>query len=322
MRRLELFVLAGLVFAGMTRAQTTATTQTTASSSTQVRGAGQTGVQAQSSSSGSRSQSAQSSSRKGKGGGASTAANASASSSNSASASAGPRAVQLNDGTTVNAVLVNSLDARKSKPGDKIEARTTSDVKQDGRVALKKGSRLEGHVTEAQARSKENAESALGIAFDSVRLKNGEQAPVHLGVQALQAASSETSATIGDDEGTIASGASAGGSGRVGGGLLGGAGAPVGSAAGTAGNVTGNAGRAAGGTVGATTHVAGSATSSAGGLDTAGHLTSSSSGVFGFEGLSLASAANSGTQASRVSSKTQNVHLDSGTQMVLRASKQ
>src|SRR5215469_6340394 len=134
MRRLELFVLAGLVFAGMTRAQTTATTQTTASSSTQVRGAGQTGVQAQSSSSGSRSQSAQSSSRKGKGGGASTAANASASSSNSASASAGPRAVQLNDGTTVNAVLVNSLDARKWKPGDKIEART-SEVKQDGRVA-------------------------------------------------------------------------------------------------------------------------------------------------------------------------------------------
>jgi len=104
----------------------------------------------------------------------------------------------LNDGTTVNAVLVNSLDARKSKPGDKIEARTTSEVKQDGRVALKKGSRLEGHVTEAQARSKENAESALGIAFNNVTLKNGEQAPLHLRVQALRAASSESSAAMGD----------------------------------------------------------------------------------------------------------------------------
>jgi hypothetical protein len=322
MRRLELFVFAGLVFAGMARAQTTATTQTTASSSTQVTGAGQRGLQAQASSSASASESAQSSSRKGKGGGASTATNASAFNSNSAAASAGPAAVQLNDRTAVNAVLVNSLDARKCKPGDKIEARTTSDVKQDGRVVLKKGSRLQGHVTEAQARSKVNAESALGIVFDSVTLKNGEQAPLHLRVQALRAASSETSAAIGDDEGTIASGASAVGSGRVGGGLLGGAGAAVGGAAGTAGNVTGNAGRAAGGTVGATTHAGGSATSSAGGLDTAGHLTSSSSGVFGFEGLSLASAANSGTQASVVSSKTRNVHLDSGTQMVLRATMQ
>lgn len=215
-------------------------------------------------------------------------------------------------------MLVNSLDAKKCKPGDKIEARTTSDVKQDGQVVLKKGSRLHGHVTEAQARSSENAESALGIAFDSVTLRN---APLHLGVQALAAASSQTSAALGDDEGVIGGGASAVGSGRAGGGLLSGAGGAVGGAAGAAGGVAGNAGRAAGGTLGATTSVAGSATSSVGGLDAAGHFMSSSSGVFGLPGLSLSSATSNTTQASVITSKTRNVHLDSGTQMALRAAK-
>ena len=48
--------------------------------------------------------------------------------------------------------LANSLDAKKNKPGDRVEARTTQDVKQDGKVVLKKGTHLVGHVTQAQAR--------------------------------------------------------------------------------------------------------------------------------------------------------------------------
>ena len=322
MRRLELLVFAGLVLTGSTKAQTSAVTQTTASSNTQVAGA-QAGAQAQSSTSASASQSVQSAKGKGQGNGTSSATAASAAGANSASANAGPAAVQLNDGTAVNAVLVNSLDAKKCKPGDKIEARTTSDVKQDGQVVLRKGSRLHGHVTEAQARSSGNAESALGIAFDSVTLKNGQRAPLNLGVQALAAASSQTSAALGDDEGVVGGGASAAGAGRAGGGgLLGGAGGAVGGAAGAAGGVAGNAGRAAGGTLGTTTSAAGSSAGSVGGLDAAGHLTSSSSGVFGLQGLSLSSATSSATGASVITSKTQNVHLDSGTQMVLRAAKE
>jgi hypothetical protein len=45
-------------------------------------------------------------------------------------------------------------------------------------------------------------------------------------------------------------------------------------------------------------------------------------GVFGMQGISLTSAASSVTEASVVTSEAQNVHLDSGTQMVLRAAKQ
>ena len=64
------------------------------------------------------------------------------------------------------AELSKSLDAKKAKPGDEVTAKLTQDVKADGKVVMHKGSRLVGHVTEAQAKSKENAESKLGIVFD------------------------------------------------------------------------------------------------------------------------------------------------------------
>jgi hypothetical protein len=309
------------------QAQTSASAQTTASPGAQGAGPGQAGVQTQSSSSASASRTSESSSRNAQGKQRSATTSASASNSNSASAGAGPAAIELDHGTTVNAVLVKPVDARKCKPGDKIEARTTSDVKQDGRVVLRKGSRLYGHITEAQARSKRNAESSLGMAFDSATLKNGEQVPLHLGVQALAAASSETTASLADDEPMISSGASgvASGSGRAGGGLLGGAGGTVGGATGAAGAVGGVAGNAsgmAGGTLGATTNATESAAGEARELDAGGHLMSTSSGVFGLQGLNLTSAASNATEGSVVTSTTRNVHLDSGTQMLLSASKQ
>jgi hypothetical protein len=318
MKRFGLLVLATTVFTCSANARTSASTQATATSNGQV--AQQVGgVQAQSST----SAFAQSSTRKGQGTTGSTTSTASASNSSSVAANAGPKAVALNDSTAVNAFLVNSLDARKCKPGDKIEAKTTSDVKQDGHVLIRKGSRLHGHVTEAQARSKTNAESSLGMAFDSATLKNGEEVPLHLRVQALAAASSQTSGALADDGGMVAGGGSAAGSGRAaGGGLLGGAGGTVGGVAGATGGVAGNAGRTVGGAVGTTAGAAGSATGNVGGLNAAGQLTSSSAGVFGLRGLSLTSAASNATQASVVTSKTQNVHLDSGTQLLLRASKQ
>ena len=56
-------------------------------------------------------------------------------------------------GTKIDATLATSLDAKRSKPGDEVEARAEEDVKQDGKVVLKKGTRLVGHVTQAQAAS-------------------------------------------------------------------------------------------------------------------------------------------------------------------------
>ena len=59
-----------------------------------------------------------------------------------------------------------------------------------------------------------------------------------------------------------------------------------------------------------------------GGLTSTGRLASNSSGVFGMEGLSIDSAASSATQGSMIVSATKNVHLDSGTQLLLRTTGQ
>lgn len=303
MKRTSIILIAGFALALSAAAQNSDNAQAGASAGAQASGSasvGRTGAQAQ------------------------AASNSSANSS----ASAGQNAFQLQNGQTVHATLDHSLDAKKCKPGDPVEARTTQDVKQDGRVVLKKGSRLHGHVTEAQARTKGNSESSLGIVFDSVTAKNGEQVPTHLDIQAIAAPAVALASSMNDD-GAMAdadAGAMASGSSRAGGGLLGGTGGAVGGvaggatgAAGSAGNLAGNAGGAVNGTVGATTRGAGSAATNAGGLNAAGQLTSGSRGVFGLQGLTLASAANSATQASVISSSSRNVHLASGTQMELQA---
>jgi hypothetical protein len=92
------------------------------------------------------------------------------------------------------------------------------------------------------------------------------------------------------------------------------AGAAGGAVMNTAGSASGNTG----GTLNAATH----STGAVGGLTSTGRLASNSSGVFGLEGLSINSAASSATQGSMIVSPTKNVHLDSGTQMLLSVSGQ
>jgi hypothetical protein len=235
--------------------------------------------------------------------------------STAASASAGKSSADISDGTKIDATLANSLDAKKNKVGDPVEARAAQDAKQDGKVVLKKGTRLIGHVTQAQARTKGQAESQLGIVFDHARLSNGQEVPINLTIQALAAAQSTAAAAAGPDE-ALASGGGMGsmsGTARSGGGLVGGAASTAGATAGgivnTAGSVSGNAG----GTLSGATQSAGAV----GGLTSAGRLSSNSSGVFGMQGLSINSAASSATQGSLIVSSTKNVHLDSGTQMLM-----
>ncbi len=74
-------------------------------------------------------------------------------------------------------------------------------------------------------------------------------------------------------------------------------------------------GSTAGAAAGSTVNTAGSAA----GTSAVGQLTSSSSGVIGLRGLSLNSEAASATQGSLIVSSSRNVHLDSGTRMLLRA---
>ena len=253
-----------------------------------------------------------------------TQAQAGASSSTSAGATAqnGQANAALASGTTFNAELSSPVDSKKCKPGDAVSGRTTEAAKADGKTVIPKGSKLVGHVTQASARAKGEAESSLGIVFDKAILKHGEEIPLNAAIQALASAQSSASAA-GSEADTMAglSGSSAG-SGTAGGrGGLGGvtsaAGGAVGAVTNTAANVGGAAGGAVNSTASAAGNVAGASRGAVGGLNATGQLTSNSQGVFGLNGLNLKAASSNATQGTVITSAGKNVHLDSGTRMLL-----
>jgi hypothetical protein len=235
---------------------------------------------------------------------------------NSARAGGTGSSVALASGTTLNAELTHSLDAKSAKPGDQVTAKVTEDVKSDGKVVVHKGSKLVGHVTEAQARSKQSADSRLGIVFDKAVLKSGEELSFNGAVQAMAPPVNAALSAGGDASNTISAPGPSGGARRSsGGGLLGGATSTVGGAASTA---TGVAGGATSTVAGTTTGAVNGTTGLAGGLTTQGRLTSASQGAIGLQGLTLNSATAGSAQGSVVSSTTRNVKLDGGTQMLLQ----
>lgn len=228
----------------------------------------------------------------------------------------------LATGSTVNAVLAKPLDSRKSKPGDPVVATAAQNVKSDSdsHVVIPKGSRLIGHVTEAKAKGKGDADSSLGIVFDRAVLKGGREVPMNSVVQALAAARTSSAAAADDDAfGAAGSGALAGTGavrGGSGGGLAGGLGSTgvaTGAVAGVTGGASGAVGGVAGGAAGSTL---GSTANLGGGLQ--GTLNSASTGVIGLKNLSLSGDAANATEGSVITSPEKSVHLDSGTQMILR----
>jgi hypothetical protein len=197
------------------------------------------------------------------------------------------------------------IDSKKAKPGDPVAARTTEPSKSNGKTVIPKGSKLVGHVTQASARSKGDSQTALGIVFDKAILKNGQEVPLNVAIQALASAQSAATANAGNDLAAAGgAGAYAGGSGRAaGGGALGG--------------VTSTAGGALNSTAHSATNTVAGSKGAVGGLNAAGQLTSSSQGVFGLQGVNLSSATTDAAQGSLITCTGKNLHLDSGTQLLL-----
>src|SRR5438132_3384397 len=245
-------------------------------------------------------------------------ASGNASASTSASAQNGQANGSLAAGTAFNAALSSPIDSKKCKPGDAVNARTTEAVKSEGRTVIPKGAKVLGHVTQASARAKGESESALGIVFDKAILKNSQEIPLSVGIQAIAAAQNNASAAGSDMDMMGSMGASAAGSGR---GALGGVTSAAGGAVGAVTNTASNVGGTAGGVVNSAANaggsIAGASKGAVGGLNAAGQLTSNSQGVFGLNGLNMNAAGSSATQGSVITSAGKNVHLDSGTQMLL-----
>jgi hypothetical protein len=245
----------------------------------------------------------------------------------SASGSANGTAVGASDGasagvaqgTELNATLTKPVDARKAREGDEVAATLNEDMKSDGRVVARKGSKLVGHVATARplgrtgGSTSSQGNSELAVVFDRAVLKDGREVPLNATIRALAAAESHASTGMQDAQpGLGAAGGGAGsmrsGGGGLAGGVAGGATGAVGGVAGTAGGVA-NLGAAT--SAGALTRSSGAV----GGLDATGRLASGSRGVFGLKGIDISSA--SDAQGSVLTSSTRNVSLDRGTRMLL-----
>jgi hypothetical protein len=83
----------------------------------------------------------------------------------------------LDDGSLLYAELSKTVDAKKAKAGDPVSAVLIADVLSHGKIVARRDSKLVGHVTEAQPHSKDTPESRLGIVFDKVILKGGQEIP-------------------------------------------------------------------------------------------------------------------------------------------------
>jgi hypothetical protein len=82
--------------------------------------------------------------------------------------------VRLENGSILYAELSKTVDAKKAKVGDPVTAVLVADVLSHGKIVVRHDSKLAGHVTEVQPRTKEAPESRLGIAFDKIISKSGE----------------------------------------------------------------------------------------------------------------------------------------------------
>ena len=222
------------------------------------------------------------------------------------------QSASLAAGTALNAELSRPLDSKKVKPGDVVAAQTTEAVKVDGKVVIPSNTKLVGHVTRASARAIGDADSVLAMQFDRAVLKDGREMPLQVTLQAM-AADQGTPAVSGDDlqpMGNIEGGATGNR------GTVGGVGSTVGGAAsGAASTVPRTVEQ--NGTVNSSAGAAKGAGQSAGGLNSSGELKPTSRGVYGLNGITLnANAANS-TNGALIVAAGKNVHLDSGTRLLL-----
>jgi hypothetical protein len=94
----------------------------------------------------------------------------------------------LAPGTAILAELNSGIDSKKVKAGDAIVAHTSETLKSaDNRIIVPKGTKIEGHITQATARGKGGDASALGIQFDKAVLKEGGEISLNVVIQALAA---------------------------------------------------------------------------------------------------------------------------------------
>lgn len=90
--------------------------------------------------------------------------------------------------------LMNTLDSRSAKPGDRVVIKTKATVRIAEGVEIPKGSKLIGHVIAAKASSAADANAQVALQFDQVELRNGKTLSIHAEMQSLSAAGDASNA--------------------------------------------------------------------------------------------------------------------------------
>jgi biotin carboxyl carrier protein len=222
--------------------------------------------------------------------------------------------------------LSKSLNAKKLKVGDKVKAEVSQDVVSHGKVIIPIETKLVGHVTEVSARDSEHPESRLGIVFDRILLKHFRDIDFQAVVQAVSQPVVRRSRV--DEPSQMLPPSMVGVSRDVP------ATSPTAraSSAAASNRPTGGSGGAASASIttyqtpitvkqSPSTHV-----------DSSGALLETTTtgkpmsigmpkGVFGLKGLSLSTTPSASTPGPVIVSNTENVKLDSGTQVLLQVLK-
>src|ERR1700691_608098 len=105
--------------------------------------------------------------------------------SQNTSAAASSSFSQIAPGEAIVVELANSVDARKAKADDKVEARLTMDMLSHGEIVIPQGTKIIGRVTTVTPKTKQMPESRMEITFDRVVLKNKREIPLKVTIQAV-----------------------------------------------------------------------------------------------------------------------------------------
>ncbi len=84
--------------------------------------------------------------------------------------------------------LVSKLDSKSAKQGDSVVVKTKEDLKFAGGTDIPKGSKLVGHVTNAQSRGDGKENSQIAIQFDKAELKGGQIVAIESVLQSVSPA--------------------------------------------------------------------------------------------------------------------------------------
>ena len=204
---------------------------------------------------------------------------------------------RLAPGSILPVQLTKSIDAKKVKTGDEVVAKVTQDMKNnEGEVIVAKDTKVLGHVTEAQPRSKEQKESQVGIAFDRAVTKDGNEMQMPMSIQAIIGPQNNNpNGGAGQAPQEASAGRAPGSAGKTSG--MGGSTPPP------------TASPSAGGEQASDTQT---------GSNARPPITAQTQGVVGISNLKLESTGQTPTQGSVVTSEKNNVKLDSGTMLLLR----